>query len=102
MRVRLHNGSVDNPLSSSLPLAGRILHPESNLAEWFIVSLDSPVVVAGVTTELLCLRPAGRVRPGPVAIPVHVSLVIGTYEIDGRTVYKLGELLGQALCLAET
>jgi hypothetical protein len=103
MRVRLQTGGLDTLLEPSLPRSGHVLHPESNRAEWAILALDQPVSVAGVTAELLWLRPAvsGRRVGDPAAIHVHVALVVGVGEVESRPVYRLGGLLGQVVCEAE-
>src|SRR5262245_43925363 len=103
MRVRLRSGSSSTVLAESLPVAGRVLHPESNRAEWAIVALDAPVSVEGLAAELLWLRPAvAGARVGdPTDTPVHVAVVTGVGEGEGRPVYRLGELLGQLVCAAD-
>jgi|SRR5579884_1009040 len=102
MRVRLQPGGRGSALDAALPVAGRLLHPETNRAEWAIIALDHPLSVGGRPTELLCLRPthAGRVG-GPAPIPVHVAPVTSVRELGGRPVYDLGEVAGQAICAAE-
>jgi hypothetical protein len=103
VRVRLLNGDSETPLTRLLPVAGRILHPESNRAEWAIVALDYPVTVAGSVAAQLCLRPgvAGAQVGDPGAIPVHVAVVSEVREAEGRPVYKLGGLVGQAICVKD-
>ena len=103
MRVRLESGDRDTPLGASLPTTGCVLDPESDRAEWAIVALDQPVTVAGSPSRLLWLRPAiPGVRVGdPAPVPVHVAVVTRVVDVEGRPVYKLGELHGPILCRAE-
>ena len=103
MRVRMRRGESSTALDDALPLAGRVLHPESNRVEWAIVSLDTPVTVAGVQTGLLLLRPAvaNRAVGDPGDIPVHVAVVASVREVEGQPVYGRGELLGQVICESE-
>jgi hypothetical protein len=100
MRVRIRRGESSTALDEALPLAGRILHPESNRAEWAIVGLDMPVDVAGVPTDLLWLRPATAKRAvgDPGDISVHVAVVVSVREVEGQPVYGPGKLLGQVVC----
>jgi hypothetical protein len=91
---------MSTSLDEVLPLAGRIQHPESNRFEWAIVELDTPVNNEGVQTDKLCLRPAiaNKAVGDPDEIPVHIALIEGTRDVDGKPAYKVGTLLGQAVC----
>jgi hypothetical protein len=104
VRVRLRKGEFDTPLGALLPVSGRVVQSGSSPTEWAIVALDHPVSVTGATAELLWVRPtiSGCQVGGPSPIPVHVSLVSGVTEGEGRPRYRVGEMLGQAVCEAES
>jgi hypothetical protein len=84
-------------------VSGTVLHPESNRAEWAIVALACPVQHHGTTFGMLCLRPrvTGRAVGDPPAVPVHVALVSGVTETEAGPRYRVGELVGTAVCEPE-
>jgi hypothetical protein len=100
MRVRLRDDVSRSLVTASLPITGYILHPESNRTEWTIVALDEPILVAGIVTEFFWLRPAiSEAQVGDLSpTPVHVATVMLVSESEGKPVYKLGNLLGLAIC----
>lgn len=103
MRVRIRADDMTPALAEQFPRAGTVLHPETNRVEWAVVALDRPICHRGRPIGLLCLRPRlpGAAVGDARAVPVHVALVVGESVVDGVRGYRLGDLVGLALCEAE-